>query len=62
MSVWYDVEKKDIFIGGDEISMYLYSDENGAVYASAKISDVKEVIKENKDILGNVIKIDAETN
>ena len=47
MSKWYDVKKEDISFSekGDEIHFYLYSDDFGAVYCSAIVSDVKEKLK-----------------
>jgi hypothetical protein len=50
MSTWYDVKKTDIDLSDDgkEIYFWLYDDNNGNVYCSAKVEDVKEIIELNQ--------------
>ena len=47
MSVWYDPKKEDLSLSKDmaELHAYLYSDEFGAVYASLKVDDIKDILK-----------------
>jgi len=47
MSFWYDKEKSDISFSkdGEEMHIYLDSDYSGAIYASVKVKDVKELLK-----------------
>ena len=54
MSVWYEPQTEDVYMyeGDDDITIYLYSDENGAVYASVKISDIKNAMKNPKKMTG----------
>ena len=46
MSQWYEVKKEDISfsIDGEDMHFWLESDENGNVYASAKIKDIKDLL------------------
>lgn len=47
MSYWYEVKKEDIDIteDGQEIHIYLGSDESGNIYVSLKSKDIKELLK-----------------
>lgn len=49
MSYWYEPKKKDIDITeeGDEIHIYLGSDESGNIYASVKTEDIRELLTPN---------------
>ncbi len=48
MSFWYDKEKEDISFSNDgkELHIYLDSDNNGAIYASVKVEDVRKSLEE----------------
>lgn len=51
MSEWYEPKKEDMSIDGDEINIWLFSNDSGNVYAAVKIKDIKELLKkyaENK--------------
>ena len=51
MSYWYDVAEEDIDLSNDkeEIHFYLYQDNFGAVYCSAKVKDVLKTIEKGKE-------------
>lgn len=52
MSQWYEPRYEDMFLDDDSksISAYLYSDDNGAVYATFNLKYIEEVIKNNKQL------------
>lgn len=44
MSFWYQPHIKDITVNGDDLDIYVDSDDFGAIYVTLKIKDVKEVL------------------
>ncbi len=46
MSKWFEVKKEDITFSDDkeEIHFWLESDDDGNVYCSAKVKDIKELL------------------
>ncbi len=46
MSYWYEPKLEDIDLteDGDEMHIYLKSDEHGAIYCSLKVEDVREIL------------------
>ncbi len=46
MSYWYEPKKKDLDIteDGEELHVYLGSDESGNIYASLKIKDINDLL------------------
>lgn len=48
MSYWHEKGKRDISFSDDgkEMHVYLYSDDNGAVYVSVLVSDVRDRLNE----------------
>lgn len=46
MSKWHEVKKEDISFSADkeEMHFWLYSDEDGNVYCSAKVKDIKNLL------------------
>ncbi len=49
MSFWYSPKKEDIEIDGDEVNIWLGSDESGNIYATVKIKDLEDILKKKKD-------------
>lgn len=48
MSTWHEPKKEDMTIDGEDLDVYLYSDDFGAVYATMKIKDLLEIINKKK--------------
>lgn len=49
MSMWYDIQDMKISEDGKRLQMYIMTNNEGNVYAEAKIDDILEVIlKRNK--------------
>ncbi|MFA5050985.1 MAG: hypothetical protein WC499_02620 [Patescibacteria group bacterium] len=48
MSSWYDAKKEHISLNDkkDEIDIYVFSDDFGAVWVSVKVEDIKEILKQ----------------
>ena len=46
MSFWYQPKRKDMEIDGDEINIYLGSDNSGNIYAGVKIEDIRDLLQE----------------
>lgn len=46
MSYWIEVKKEDIELDGDQINVWLESDESGNRYATIKVQDLKDLLKE----------------
>lgn len=44
MSQWYEASKKDMEIDGDEITIYVGSDEFGSIYVTVKIKDIRDLL------------------
>lgn len=46
MSFWYEakLEDVDMSVAKDELHIYLYSDDNGAVYCSVSMDILKKVL------------------
>jgi hypothetical protein len=46
MSLWFDVNKEDLHLDGDEIDIYVRQDYSGAVYITVKVEDIKALLTE----------------
>jgi len=44
MSNWQEIKKEDIEIDGEDINVYLGSDDFGNCYAVLKVKDVKDLL------------------
>ena len=46
MSKWYKTKKEDISLSddGEEINVYIDSDEFGSIYTEIKVKDIKELL------------------
>jgi len=53
MSKWFEIKKEDISLSEDkkEIHFWLENDEDGNVYCSAKVEDIKDLLS-NKETNG----------
>jgi len=47
MSQWYDIKKGDIdfSLNGEDLHIYLGSDDSGAIYASISLSILNDILK-----------------
>lgn len=50
MSEWHEVTKEDLSIDDDELNIAVFQDDFGVVYASIKIEELKEFIKESPEL------------
>lgn len=44
MSTWYESKKEDLEIDGDEINIWVTSDDCGNIYTTVKIKDIQELL------------------
>lgn len=47
MSKWFDVSKENIDIDGDEVNILVTSDNDGNVWVTIKLKDIKSLIREH---------------
>ncbi len=44
MSIWYKSKREDLEIDGDEVNVYVASDQSGNIYTTIKIKDLKDLL------------------
>lgn len=44
MSQWYDRKREDISLDGEDVNIYVMSDDFGAVYVTVKVVDLIDVL------------------
>ena len=49
MSFWYKPKLEDLEIDGNELIVYLGSDNNGNIYATIKLDDLKKIINQQNN-------------
>ncbi len=46
MSQWYEADKDDLELDGDEINVLVCDDWRGNIYVTVKVADIKELLNE----------------
>jgi hypothetical protein len=54
MSFWYEPKFEDLEIDKDELNIYLGYDNNGSIYATVKIDDLKKIFNQQNNEEGNI--------